>query len=155
MNARIPLMLLFTAFTAMAVFGLTPMGEGMNHQAPDCLASALSMNFCNQTRDPLASIAFHLNAFQSFSLAPLFAVTALPLLVALAAASATVLALLHARAYDAARVSYLGFKRYGEPLRFRTLRRAIRWIVLQEHGAGDSTPWVYARAGTRLRVSST
>ncbi len=60
--------LLISAFFGVAVFGVFAMNHG-EHALGGCIAATVNGAPCPDDNNPLASIAFHLNVFKSFSTA--------------------------------------------------------------------------------------
>ncbi len=66
MRRRIAVLLLLS-FIAVGVFGLIAMGMGSEHEHSGCIAATASQTACPASEDSGSVIAFHLEAFKSFS----------------------------------------------------------------------------------------
>jgi len=119
---------IFLVFASLAIFGVFLMGN-MNEHRQDCLAAAINGAICPESMSPLASINFHFDAFQKFSLA-VFQNTLL--LISFLLVLVFVARILSQHNVTAFILSGLNFKRTNSN-KNEIIRKFIHWLSLFEN----------------------
>ncbi|MBI4119271.1 MAG: hypothetical protein HY456_00300 [Parcubacteria group bacterium] len=117
---------LITGFIAIAVFGVFAMGHGNEHSHNGCIAATAQGTDCPKEEGAFSFIAFHLEAFRSFSTAT-FGNNLASVLLLLIVSVLNVAVALPAFATDHRRGQFL--ESYSPPFQ----RELTRWLALHEN----------------------